>query len=147
MLSLPALASDPGQGLLECLDQSDPELRLACYDRLAERARDAPPAPDLQDQGIPGNNASPASTAGTAFPGPVAAQLSEPASISSRISKVARTARGHRVVVLENGQTWIEVEVGRQPIEAGQTVTVNKRRWRYVMQLEGMPDVGVRRAE
>jgi len=130
-LSAPLAQGATDSALIACLEETADDVRLACYDQLARQIAATP------------QTAAPAAAVVTV---PMVQPDSEDDSITSRIVSVSTTPRGHRAFRLENGQTWIEVEVGRQPVAIDQAVTINKRPRRWVMRLEGMPDIGVRLA-
>lgn len=135
--------------LLSCLEETQNAARLDCYDQLARQVAAGTPTDSVVAPALSTDAA--ASSVTSVAPAAVVlpatqAQLTG-TSVTSRIVSVSATPRGHRAFRLENGQIWIEVEVGRQPVSANQSVTINKRPRRWVMQLEDMPDIGVRLAE
>jgi hypothetical protein len=114
-LPLAAFAGDPAE-IDRCRTVADPTQRLACFDRASTTS--APPAkavePRAEDFGKP------------APPPPV--QVSK---VTAGLREFARTGRGSAVFVLDNGQTWRQVEsdttVVREPA-AGEAVNVTIER-------------------
>jgi hypothetical protein len=82
-----------------CAAISDPGERLRCYDAAAIQAKDAL-APQPADFGRP------------------APRVPEPKQLSATVREFSRTSRGLAVFVLDNGQTWRQLEAdGSQILE------------------------------
>jgi hypothetical protein len=157
---LPAAA---GSGLAECAAIERALERLDCFDELARRelasetaaATPSPPEPAASPESsraLGGRTAAyPAEDAEMASRrfGFRVTQRAEAlqAQVSARIERVNRTPLGHQIMTLSNGQVWAENEPGRRPIAPGQDVTIREHRWHFEMQLEGQPNVAVRRIE
>jgi hypothetical protein len=104
-----ALCADPAQ-IERCRTVTDPAERLACFDRAsAAPAKALVPSP--QDFGKPA---------------PEPAQVSK---VSAGLREFARSARGRAVFVLDNGQTWSQLEgdtsVVHEPVP-GVQVTIER---------------------
>jgi hypothetical protein len=151
-------------GLAECAAIERALERLDCFDELArqelasETASATPAsqpgpaasteAPRVLDTRTVAQPAEDAVAASRRF-GFRVTQRAEPleAQVSARIERVNRTPLGHQIMTLSNGQVWAENEPGRRPIVAGQDVTIREHRWHFEMQLDGQPNVAVRRIE
>ncbi|HEY3778791.1 MAG TPA: hypothetical protein VGL35_12105 [Rhizomicrobium sp.] len=136
----PAIAAPAAQDVLEavghCAAQADDRSRLACYDALAPRVKDALAAPPAA---LPGNRQPTAEEARSWFGfdlgnlfGAAPEQQTTPAqfgsdrlpemhtkedvaavavdSITAGVSEVAYTAFGKFIVFLDNGQVWRQIE-------------------------------------
>lgn len=120
-LPLAAFGAEPAE-IDRCRTIADPAARLACFDR----ASAAPPA------------SAPAAVAPAAQPvEPKVEDFGKPPPPPPQVSKVtaglrefARTARGSAIFVLDNGQTWRQVEgdttVVREPAGNGTQVTIER---------------------
>jgi len=95
-LPLAAFAADPVQ-IDRCRTIADSAERLACFDRASIAPAAASPAgaaePKADDFGKP--------------PPPAPVQVSK---VTAGLRELARTARGRAVFVLDNGQTWRQVD-------------------------------------
>jgi hypothetical protein len=151
-------------GLAECAALERALERLDCFDALARRELGSDPTEGsgpIQPEpaaaadsssvlgGSTASDASEDSAVGSRRFGFRVPQRAEPlkAQVSARIEHVNRTPLGHQVITLSNGQVWAENEPGRRPIAPGQDVTIREHRWHFEMQLEGQPNVAVRRIE
>lgn len=85
------VARDALADIAKCSSIDDSMERLRCFDRAAPRAREAL-APRVEDFGKP----------------PAAAPEAE--QVSARVREVFKTARGRAVFVLDNGQTWRQID-------------------------------------
>jgi hypothetical protein len=92
-LPLAAVCADPAE-MDRCRTITDATERLACFDRGAA-VPPPPPAPRAEDFGKPPPRV------------PEATQVN---AVSARLREFARTARGRAVFVLDNGQTWRQID-------------------------------------
>jgi hypothetical protein len=90
-ISLPALSADPA-GIDRCRTIADSVERLACFDRAAAAPAAAVP-PRVEDFGKP--------------PVPRAPEVAQ---VSAGLREFARTSQGRAVFVLDNGQTWRQLD-------------------------------------
>lgn len=139
-LPLSALAATAGQDVLEamghCTGIADDHARLACYDSLAPRLKDAlatPPvtlpgnrAPNAEEQrswfgfdlgdlfgSAPAQQTTPATFGANTLPATHAKEEQAEAevdSITARVGDVAYTPFGKFIVFLDNGQVWRQIE-------------------------------------
>jgi hypothetical protein len=104
-LSLGALGADAAD-IDRCRTIAAPAERLACFDRASAE-------PKAEDFGKP--------------PPPAPAQVSK---VTAGLREFARTARGSALFVLDNGQTWRQVEsdttVVREPAQGAVQVTIER---------------------
>jgi hypothetical protein len=109
----------------------DDSQRLVCYDTVA---------------GAHGSERDPLAPTAVEF-GQSEASRDEVVAVESTIEKVSYTPRGQSVMLLANGQVWIENEAGRRNIHGGQAVTITKGFMSYSMKLESGLIVSVKRRE
>lgn len=145
----------------DCASIADPNLRLACYDRLArpqaepevpsaadDETTSQAPATDMPDD-APVAQSTPEKSAPDSEPYTAKEKedfgitifgkrdnSKERDSIASHIESVRTSNAGTRIMTLANGQVWMEREPGRRPIDAKQDVEIEKRRWHYSMLLK-----------
>ena len=138
--ALPALAAPAAEDLLEsvgrCAAIADDRARLACYDAVAPRVKDAlavPPAalpnnrpPTVEEQrswfgfdlgslfgGAPARQTTAAQFGSDKLPATHATEETAPAevdSIAAGVTDVAYTPFGKFIVFLDNGQVWRQIE-------------------------------------
>ena len=118
-----ALGADPAE-IDRCRAIADAAERLACFDR-ASAASPAPAAP--AGAAVPAKAAEPkADDFGKPAP-PPPPQVSK---VTAGLREFARTVRGSAVFVLDNGQTWRQVEsdttVVREPAGNAVKVTIER---------------------
>lgn len=90
-MAFPALSADPAE-IERCRTIADSAQRLACFDRAAIVPAQSAPPPRAEDFGKP------------------APRQAEVAQVSAGLREFARTAQGRAVFVLDNGQTWRQVD-------------------------------------
>jgi len=119
LLAAPATAQEAGRGH-PCADVVEPVERLACYDDAfppagAEvAARKAVEEFGLDEPALRLRN-------------PWRGRDNSPERIEAAVARVDYTASGAGVVVLDNGQTWVQTEVtSKGPIQQGDTVAIRK---------------------
>ncbi|WP_341502403.1 hypothetical protein [Gallaecimonas sp. GXIMD4217] len=114
-LMLLALASFAGQAttleskLQECAQRPDNQLRLACYDTLAEQAREEAPTAE-QRFGLEHKQT----------------QQGAAESLTALVADAKRNAYGKLSIRLDNGQLWKQTDGGRFSLEAGDKVVLDK---------------------
>ncbi len=70
-----------------------------------------------------------------------------PGKIATRIDSVRKVSRRRHVMSLANGQVSSENEPGARPIDAGQDVTIARKRFHFEMRLASGRKVAVRRID
>lgn len=119
-----AQASVPPE-LLSCSRIQTNGERLACYDRAVAYLSQ----PTEQQTSAPSPEASFGLQASVPQP-PAAARTEEPnkddvSSITARVTEVTTDREGKKVVTLDNGQTWRELnKSGYAPLDVGDEVTI-----------------------
>ena len=101
-LPLSAVCADPAE-IDRCRTITDPAQRLACFDR----ASTSPPAPVLAPAAPAAAPAAPRVEDFGKPPPPAPAEVTR---ISANVREFARTARGRALFVLDNGQTWRQID-------------------------------------
>jgi hypothetical protein len=125
--ALPAQADALTDSLKQCRALSVDSERLACYDREAAGLATAAPVR---------TEVSPAAAAPETFgaKGSAVARAQEQErqkepeieSITAVVTSISTRARGERVFVLDNGQTWAEKEAAKYfPVKVGDQVQIN----------------------
>lgn len=130
----PAAAEEPPAGLDACRSIDDDGARLACYDRLAGRAAsDAaagvpqalPPLRTRPAAPPPAADAAPPASTRPAAPPPAEREEDQQQNFRATVVEVQQKPRGERVITLDNGETWEEIEPSRYfPVEPGDKVEV-----------------------
>jgi hypothetical protein len=156
LTTLPALAvaDTLPAGMRPCVSETNPDKRLACYDREAARLIQAPdrtntatpratppaaaaPTPPASTHAAPAAAAA-AGAAAVTKPAPpshdveVSATPKEPKKFSARVASVDRSP-GEMTLHLDNGQVWEQADVspGALSLDTGDTVTIEKQLGSY----------------
>ena len=143
VLAVPvSAASDIKAELAACLALQTDAIRLACYDRVLQRAQHPTPAPDTDKapESIDAEDMEEAEDVeeasvvapvrpANAASGAPQAEPREANVISATITQVRKLQRGQFVLTLDNGQVWRETEAKRRArFKVGQRVTIRKGR-------------------
>jgi len=172
LTTLPALAvadTLPG-GMRPCVSETNPDKRLACYDREAARLlqapdrtttatpRATPPAAAATTPPPPTTRAAPAAVAAAgaaAAPKPSSAAVShdvevtatpkEPKKFSARVASIDRSP-GEMTLHLDNGQVWEQADAssGALSLDTGDSVTIEKQLGSYWLSSAHIPAMRVR---
>lgn len=131
--------------LLECRQHADHQVRLNCYDELADRvaargvarrdalAEDIAAAEDeaehsfgLRDAGV--SDGAAAASVVTPEARAILEAARQPEKVTSRVVRIERTRHGRIVIHLENEQVWAETSASRfrGEIPAGAEATVSR---------------------
>ena len=115
-LAAAAATSVRAETLASCAAIAAPDARLACYDALAHRPKDAAPEkPSASAAQKPSAAAAPASATATSAQDPNNFGLSlaqqhmafaGPTSIKARVEAINSGPNGQTYIVLDSGQTW-----------------------------------------
>jgi hypothetical protein len=105
-LPLAGICADPAE-IDRCRTIVDPAQRLACFDRASTAP--AAPTPAVVVPAAPAA-AAPAAARVEDFGKPPPPAPAEVTRISAGVREFARTARGRAVFVLDNGQTWRQID-------------------------------------
>lgn len=135
--------------VLRCAALKEPAARLECFENFAL---------GILDRRTASQEATPDEGIDEPEPMVVASDLDEDfrkksedksaeEQIRSKITIVTKSAMGHRVMSLANGQVWMENEAGRRRIEPEDEIVITQRRFRYVMKFTSGPVVAVHRVE
>lgn len=119
LVTLPAIAQEGGRGH-PCADVVEPVERLACYDDAfppageEEAARKALEEFGLDEPALRLRN-------------PWRGRDNSPDRIQAAVARVDYTANGERVLMLDNGQTWLQTEItSKGPLKPGDPVAIRK---------------------
>jgi hypothetical protein len=122
----PSLGEAPFDSLIACTQLTEDTVRLACFDReMAEVRKNKPQPPTpaalaaeqqfgLSDKQVLGLDAKPG-------------QAPTPTVLHAHIVRVSRSATQRQVFVLDNAQTWQQIELDLDfAVRIGQEVTISK---------------------
>ncbi len=119
----------------DCVELSQPEERLACFEAQVEAARSAPPAQPAPE--APSGAGSAAAAGGAAAAGSASSgrdQGSErdapPADIVAKVAELRETVPNSYLITLDNGQVWRQTVPEVYPLRLGSDVRVYYSRWR-----------------
>ena len=136
-----AWSTDLQSAVGDCANIRNDVDRLACYDKLATPPPALPkPAPETSPESSPESSpaadrdtddqpvhvaAAPEPDFGLAEKPPVD---DEPKEVVARVTDIDRQPHGEHIVLLDNGQVWVEETASRYfGVDVGDTVTIRKR--------------------
>ena len=121
---IPAIGAAPADPLMACTEITADTARLACFDReMAERRKDNPPvrAAPTPEQQFGLSNKQLLGLEATDAQAPV------PTTLHAHIVGVSRTATERQVFVVDNGQSWQQIELDPDfAVRVGQDVKISK---------------------
>lgn len=142
------------ESFLSCLEIHENSSRLECFDKSAKKFLE-----DIETLGAETNRATPtsapleqdkpiANTAKSLESFGVPAEKTEPVvQINAEVTNIRRTATGRQLILLSNGQTWMENEPGKRTISRGENITIVKDGKHYDLRRVSKPRISVHRIE
>ncbi len=115
----------------DCVELSQPEERLACFEAQVEAARSAPPAEAGPGAPSGAGQAAGAAAAGNASSGRATESRSEtPEDIVAKVTELRETVPQSYLITLDNGQVWRQTVPEFYPLRMGSDVRIYYSRWR-----------------
>jgi hypothetical protein len=125
-IPIPGIGASPMDSLIACTGLTADAARLACFDREMAEIRKSNPPPSTRAAPTPEQQFGLSNKQLLGLEA-TAAQMPVPTTLHAHIVSVSRTATERQVFVVDNGQSWQQIELDPDfAVRVGQDVTISK---------------------